>query len=140
MLADFSITTMLLHYRLQFECFFDVRSYICDRVNFFQECDHVQQFFVVSLAYERLDWHSVCEIEGKWYDRIIHDYQFFQVSVFNDGEVFDEYTLGWFYTMMSIKSMFDDCPVNVNEIENCISVILFTCSENTDFIHVRQVS
>lgn len=126
---------VLLHYGFELECFLYMTPNVRFRVNFLQECNHVKQLFIVPPTHKRFYRHPIGQVERERNDRIVHNYELFYLTVLNDLEVFHVDAGGGLDAVVTVKSVLDDLSVNVDEVQDCICVVLFTSCEHADFVH-----
>lgn len=106
-------------------------------VYLFEVSDHKEELFIVWTTCKGPNRYSIIEIKCERDNRIVNYDKLIQLSILNDPQVLNKYAIGRIDTMLSVQSVLYDTALLVDNIEHGVGVELFTCSENTDLIHVR---
>ena len=109
-------------------------------VDFLQIGHHEQQFIVILFSQERLDWDTAREVKGERDDRIVNNTHIIDVTVGNDAKILDIDAVLGLYAVLTIQAMFNDVTILIDEVQNCVSVVLLTGSENTYLVHSTQIT
>jgi len=93
------------------------------------------QFLILSVIVERQDRYAVVDVEGKAQSTIVHDDHVFQISIFNDSQIFDEAIL-CLNAVLSVKSTRKYLIIRVYMVQNGVSIQLITCCEGHDLVGI----
>ena len=73
------------------------------------------------MSHVGLDWDTIVQLVSKGYDRIVNNYNIFEVTVLNDTKIFHVNSVAWINAMLTIKSMLDYLTIWINEVETRFS-------------------
>ncbi len=108
-------------------------------VYFFQVTDQVQEFLIVFLSDETTNRHTIIKIKAKGNYGIVNQNYVFKMTILNDSQIFDVHAFCRVYAMLSIKPMLNNLAAFIKIVKNCISISLFTSSENCNFIELSEM-
>ena len=106
-------------------------------VDLLKEGDHEEQFLVVLLAHEWFYRDTIVKLKCKRQDRIVYQYNVFDISIPDDPQVFHIYAIDRIDTVLTIQSGFDNLSILIYEIETSVRIILSACCKYTYFVVLR---
>lgn len=102
--------------------------------DFLEESDHEEQLFIILLPHVRLDRYSVFQLIGKRNDGVVNKNDVFDISIFDDSEVFDVHSMHRVDAVLPVQSVLDDLAVWVDKVEGSIGIVLSTCRKYAYFV------
>ena len=109
-------------------------AHIFRRVNLLQIAHHIHQLSVVFLAHKGLDRDPIAHLKCERNDRVVYNNNVFHLSVCYHSEVLYVHASRSLHAVLPVQSVFDNRSVFVNKVQDLISIVLLTCSENDNLI------
>ena len=122
----------------KFEGITDVDTYVRSRRCLLKETIQIEELAIILLVTDvRVDRHSIVEVESKRQNRVIDDTHVLSIAIQNDIQILDE-KIVHLDAVLPIETLFEDRISSIDVVENVISVLLFTCSENNNFVILSE--
>jgi len=99
----------------------------------------IDQFLVSGVIEVRDDRDAVVELEAKGVYRVVHQNHVLKIPILDDSEVFDENAFFRLKAVLAIHPEIDECSFWVDQVDDSVSILLITGSEDADLVLSRAL-